>query len=101
MALLRLRPVSYSEADAEPRDVLLVIEVAETSLRRDREIKLPLYADAGIAECWIVDLSSREIEVFREPAGSRYAAARRHGVGAVVSPLAFPDVVVDVGAIFR
>ena len=101
VALLRLRPVSYSEADAEPRDVLLVIEVAETSLRRDREIKVPLYAAAGIAECWIVDLSAREIEVFREPAGSRYATARRHGVGLVVSPLAFPDVAVDVGAIFR
>jgi Uma2 family endonuclease len=55
----------------------------------------------GIAECWIVDPSSREIEVFREPAGSRFATARRHGVGAVVSPLAFPDVAMDVAEIFR
>src|SRR5262249_62059716 len=81
VALLRLRPVSYSEVDAEPRDVLLVIEVAETSLRRDGEIKLPLYSEAGIVEQWGGGLSARVKEAVRGARGSLVPTAPPSLVG--------------------
>jgi Uma2 family endonuclease len=61
-----------------PDDVLLIIEVADTSLEHDRDIKLPLYAAAGIPEYWLVNLSDRSIDVYREPDGKSYARRIRH-----------------------
>jgi len=100
VALLRLRPVSYRDADAEPRDVLLVIEVSDTSVIRDREIKLPLYARARIQEYWIVDVQAEAVEVYRHPSGAAYASVQRFGRGAFVSPTAFPDLRIAVDEIF-
>ena len=100
VTLLRPRPVSYSDADAEPRDVLLLIEVSDTSLRRDRVIKLPLYAGAGIPEYWIVDVQGRELEVHTRPSGSGYGSVRTFCRGQSLSPLAFPDLRVAVDEVF-
>ena len=100
VTLFRPRSLSYSDADAEPRDVMLLIEVSDASLRRDREIKLPLYAGAGIPEYWIVDVQGREIEVHTNPSGSRYGSVRRFGRGEFLIPLAFPDLRVPVDEVF-
>lgn len=54
-----------------PSDVLLLIEVADTSLDKDREIKLPLYARSAVPEVWIVDLAADVIEVYRDPGAYR------------------------------
>jgi Uma2 family endonuclease len=67
IALLRPRADDYTEALPVPSDVLLLIEVADRSLRYDREIKVPLYARHRIAEVWLIDLPQRRIEVCREP----------------------------------
>ena len=72
LALLRLRDDFYRDAHPVPADVLLIIEVAETTLAYDREIKVPLYAKAGVAETWIVNLTEEQIEVYAEPAGGTY-----------------------------
>jgi Uma2 family endonuclease len=64
-----------------PRDVLLVIEVCETSGEFDRHVKLPLYAKAGISEVWIVDLSREQIEVYRDPKPEGYQQSRIVGRG--------------------
>jgi Uma2 family endonuclease len=53
--------------------VLLLIEVADSSLEYDRQVKVPLYARHGVAEAWIVDLENRQIRFFRRPAGDAYA----------------------------
>src|SRR3712207_5101355 len=81
LALLEHRPDFYSERHPGPEDVLLLIEVSETSADYDREVKLPLYAAAGIAEVWIVDLGSQTVEVCADPHRSAYttAAAARRG----------------------
>ena len=100
VALLRLRPVSYRDADAEPRDVLLLVEVSDASATRDREIKLPLYARARIQEYWIVDVQVEVVEVYRHPSGAGYSSVQRFGRGALVSPTAFPDLYVPVDEIF-
>lgn len=90
IALLRGRPERYADAHPRPDDVLLIIEVADTSLRHDREVKAALYATAGIAELWIVDLSGGSVEVLREPKQGRYGFARRFSPDGALAPLAFP-----------
>jgi Uma2 family endonuclease len=86
---------------AHPTAAHLVIEVADSSLRKDREIKTQLYADAGIPEYWLVDWGARVIEVHRTPArGARYSDVRVVARGETLSPLAFADVHVDVDALF-
>jgi Uma2 family endonuclease len=98
VAVLRPREDSYARGLPEPVDTLLLIEVADSSLPKDRTAKLPLYAMAGIREVWIVDLTTNAIDVHRDPAGEAYAATTRHTDG-VIAPLAFPQLQLDVAAI--
>ncbi len=100
LTVLRVRPVSYRDADAESRDVLLLIEVSDSSLRRDREIKLPLYARARIQEYWIADVQGEVVEVYTNPSGSGYALVQRYRRGESVSPETFPDLHIPVDEIF-
>jgi Uma2 family endonuclease len=95
-----LRPRSYFTGSPRPDDVLLVVEVAETSLRYDRTRKLRLYAAAGIAEYWVVSVGDGWIEVYRAPEGDGYRERRRAERGESVAPLAFPDVVISVADVF-
>ncbi len=74
-----------------PEDVLLVIEVAQTSLAYDREAKLPLYAEAGIPEVWLVNLAEEILEVYRGPQGNRYRLRELVPKGEAKAPLAFPE----------
>ena len=77
VALLKPRADDYATAIAGSDDVLLIVEVADTSLREDRVVKAPLYAEGGIPEYWIVNLLERLVEVHRQPEGGRYAQIRR------------------------
>ena len=70
--LLRPRADFYAEAHPSAADVLLAVEVADTSAEYDREVKLPLYAQAGLPEVWLVDLSANRIEVYARPQGGAY-----------------------------
>ena len=67
IAVVKFKANLYADAHPCPADVLLLIEVAETSLEEDREIKLPRYAASSIPEVWIVNLVANIIEVYREP----------------------------------
>lgn len=82
-----------------PEDILLIAEVADTSLSHDRNTKAPLYARAGIAEYWIVDLNGERIEVYREPSTDGYQSIRFYRRGERLSPAFAPDLVVEVDAI--
>jgi len=99
IVLLRPRADRYLEDDARPRDVLLLVEVADTSQRYDRNVKLPLYARSGVPEVWIVDLPGETIEVYRRPTAGGYEQVERSGRGGGVSPAAFPEVVLTVDTI--
>jgi len=72
LALLKPRTDFYANAHPGPKDVLLIVEVAETSAESDRKLKLPLYAKAGIPEVWIWELSSKRVEVYPQPAGKKH-----------------------------
>jgi Uma2 family endonuclease len=82
-----------------PTRAFLVVEVADSSLRKDRRIKAALYAQVGIPEYWIVNLDARAVEVYRQPAGGAYASVTTHGAGEVLRPQAFDDIEVPVDAI--
>ena len=73
VVLLRPKADFYAQGHPRPEDVFLIVEVADTSHVYDREIKLPLYADAGIPEFWLVDLEKMQIEAHRKPRGNEYA----------------------------
>ncbi|HEY0406598.1 MAG TPA: Uma2 family endonuclease [Pyrinomonadaceae bacterium] len=75
VALLRWRDDFYRHAHPTPADVLLVIEVADTTLDSDRRYKLPLYAKAGIPEAWLVNLPGETIELYADPANGAYQLA--------------------------
>ena len=67
LALVKIREDAYSESHPRPDDVLLLVEVSDTTLRYDKEVKLPHYAASGILEVWIVNLVDNIIEVYTEP----------------------------------
>jgi Uma2 family endonuclease len=95
--MLSALPVKqYALAHPTPGQVMLVVEVAVSSLRYDAGMKLRAYARRGICEYWIVDLAHERIDVYREPKGERYAKHRRAGRGQSIAPLAFPDDTVAV-----
>ena len=99
LVLLRYRADFYTESDEKPEDVLLVVEVAETSERYDRCTKAPLYARFGIPELWIVDLKRIRITRYLDPTPDGYASTRIYRRGESIGPLAFPDLLIPVADI--
>ena len=93
--LLRPPGKKYKQSHPTPEDVILLVEIADSTLRRDRDIKLPLYAKAGIEEVWILNVPERRIEVYREPnyLGYETKFVIREGR---LAPMAFPDAEIDV-----
>ncbi|HEY0077518.1 MAG TPA: Uma2 family endonuclease [Pyrinomonadaceae bacterium] len=75
VALLRLRDDFYRDGHPTPADVLLVVEVADTTVEYDRRVKAPLYAKAGIAEYWLVNLPDEQLEIYSDPENGEYARA--------------------------
>jgi Uma2 family endonuclease len=92
LTLVRPRADFYSQGHPGPGDILLVVEVAETSVEVDRDLKVPLYARAGIAEVWLVDLSGESIEVFQRASPQGYQEIRRVRRGDRLAPRALPDL---------
>ena len=91
IALLKRRPDFYSQSLPQPGDVLLVVEVAETTGDYDRRIKVPRYARAGVPEVWVVDLRDRAIDVYRRAVGDEYREQRRVGLGESLVIPGVPD----------
>lgn len=77
LALLKPRGDFYSNSHPGPEDVLVVIEVADTSVAYDRNVKLPLYARAGIPEAWLMVLRKEVIEVHSQPKNGKYQKVQR------------------------
>ena len=99
LMLLRRRADFYRTATPGPEDVLLLIEVSESSVDYDRLEKLPRYARAGIPEVWITVLPEEVIEVHTEPTEGSYRVTRRLRAGDVLRPGCFDDVKIPVDAV--
>jgi Uma2 family endonuclease len=96
VAVLRSRADDYRSGPPRADDVLLLIEVADSSLVYDRDTKLPLYAAAGIPEAWLVDLDHDLVTVYRDPAHGAYQSVTSHARGVVIAPLAFPHLTIGI-----
>ena len=99
LALLRPPIDRYATSHPQAPDILLVIEVADTTLAYDREVKLPLYARAGIPEAWLVDLAGRAIAVHRGPAPDGYREIVTATRGASLRPLLLAEVAIGADEI--
>jgi Uma2 family endonuclease len=84
VSLLKLRKDFYAAHHPMPTDVLLIIEVADSTLLKDRNIKVPLYARAGLAEVWLVNLPKELIEVYSDPVNGKYRKCEKFKRGEVV-----------------
>jgi Uma2 family endonuclease len=93
MTLLRYRSDYYWNKFPTANDSLLVVEVADTSLQYDKEVKLPLYTRARIPEVWIFDLASQVILVYRKPSNEGYKETFTVRKPDNIAPLAFPSMV--------
>ena len=99
LALLHPREDFYASTRPRPADVLLLIEVSDTSSRYDRTVKRSLYAAAGIAEYWIIDIPGGVVDVAVEPTPDGYRQIRQAGPGETISPLPFPDLTIPVATL--
>lgn len=97
-----VRASDESEAARHPESALLVVEVADSSTRRDLQLKTRIYAKAGIPEYWLVLVKQRAIAVLRDPdpASAEYRTQFMVSSDATVAPVAFAGPVVNVGALF-
>jgi Uma2 family endonuclease len=90
--ILRQRPDRYKSSLPDASDVLLVIEAAASSMPRDQQTKLPVYAAAGIPEYWIADLGREVILVHRKPRGSKFTTIEQRQGDDIVSPACAADL---------
>ena len=100
LTLLQPRPDFYRSRHPTPADVFLVVEVADTTQRYDRQVKLPLYARHGIPEAWIVDLESNALSVFREPSADGYRREERISDLGSVTVERLPGANLDLRGLF-
>lgn len=100
IAVLRPRDDNYARAHPQANDVLLIIEVSDTSAGYDRTEKLPRYAAAQIGETWIVDVGQQVVEQYTHPVRGQYAHMHKNFPGEVVTSLTVPAIVLDVSDIF-
>ena len=97
--LLQPRADYYETAHPIPSEVLLLVEVSDSTVNFDRDVKVPNYARSGIQEVWLWDLEANCLEVYREPTANGYTSIQKFERGEIVSPLAFPDFQVSVNLI--
>ena len=96
IALLKPKADFYADAHPSPADILLIVEVADTSIGYDRETKVPLYARAGIPEMWLVDLVAENVSVYSGPVRGEYTQAKQLKRDEHVVASVFRDFVVPV-----
>jgi Uma2 family endonuclease len=96
LMLLRPRDDFYERANPTRNDTLLVIEICDSSLRYDQEVKVPLSAAHGVPEVWLVDLQHQRLEIYREPGTDGYRLILRPDAAEVVSPVLLPGLRVPV-----
>lgn len=100
LALLRPRADRYSQSHPTSADVLLLVEVAESTLPFDLGTKIPLYAQCGIAEAWVIDVQERVVRVFRDPSTSGYRTSFAASGSESIAVIALPAIVVSLTALF-
>jgi Uma2 family endonuclease len=100
LVVFKPRADFYASGRAKPADVLLVVEMADSSLSYDRNIKIPLYAAAGIPEVWIEDIENDLLLVYRDPKAQNYGTSLELRRNESVSSIAFPEIRFSIDDLF-
>ena len=100
VALLKSRPDFYETKIPTPEDICLLVEVSDRSLKCDRDVKIPLYAESKITEVWLIDVNNQSIRVYRQPEENSYQDVQNFTRGQSISPSTFPDIIITVDEIF-
>lgn len=100
LMLLRPRDNFYEQTHPTPEDTLLVVEIADTSLRYDRTIKVPLYAAHGIPELWLLNLKNRSLEIYRDPGPNGYRQLLLPERDTTIALLLLPEVHIHVAELW-
>ncbi|MGB3200311.1 MAG: Uma2 family endonuclease [Nodosilinea sp.] len=101
VAVVHIDPLDYEDHHPTPREIFWLIEVADSTLRRDRDLKVPVYGRSGIAEYWILDVQERCLYVFRQPEAAGYGMEQKLYGGDAIAPLAFPGCEIAVREFLR
>ncbi|MFH7027499.1 MAG: Uma2 family endonuclease [Heteroscytonema crispum UTEX LB 1556] len=96
IAVVKIDQLYYADHHPTPREVYFIIEVADSSLKFDCETKGKAYAQAGIADYWVIDVVNRQLYVFREPNEEGYQSKVILAEDGMISPLQFPDLQIAV-----
>ncbi len=99
LAIARGNVLDYLECHPRPADLLLVVEVADTTLPQDCGLKAQLYAQAGLADYWVLDVQNRQLRVFRDPSASGYEQQLILAESQRIAPLAFADLELAIAAL--
>ena len=97
LALLRPRADFYAQSHPTPEDILLLIEVSDSTLDYDRDIKMPLYAKAGIPEVWLLDLVNRRLAIYRRPSPDGYREVLYPALDESIAPVLLSGLAIEVG----
>ncbi|MEX0269209.1 Uma2 family endonuclease [Leptolyngbyaceae cyanobacterium UHCC 1019] len=101
IAVVRPDPLYYEDHHPTPAKVFWLIEVADTSLKFDCEVKALAYSRSGIAEYWVLDVNDRKLHVYRSPSANGYQSETILAEALTIAPLAFPDCVITVQNLLR
>jgi Uma2 family endonuclease len=96
IAVVKIDPLDYADHHPTPAEIYLIIEVADSSLKLDTEIKAKAYSQAGIKDYWVLDVVKRELVVFRNPTTEGYQNRETITEHQNISPLDFPDLEIVV-----
>ncbi len=100
IALLQPRQDAYASAMPQADDVLLLVEVADTSARYDRDVKVPLYAAFDVPVVWLVDLENEAVEIYEEPVDGEYTVVRRPPHDATLVLDSLPALAIELAQLF-
>jgi Uma2 family endonuclease len=99
LAIVKGTILDYGKHHPVPDDIYLVIEVADSTLKQDCQVKDKLYARSNIAEYWVVDIKNRQVHIFRDPTSAGYTSQLILTETHSISPLAFPEIVLSISSI--
>ena len=96
LAILHWKDDFYESGHPEAPDIHLLIEVSDTTLEKDRTVKLPLYAAAGIVDVWVVNLQDNQVEVYRNPTAETYSSVQTFIAGQILTIETLPNISIAV-----
>nr|WP_245817272.1 Uma2 family endonuclease [Hydrococcus rivularis] len=101
LSLLKPRADFYETKTPEANDIFLIVEVADTTIIYDRDIKIPLYAENGISEVWLIDVNNQSLTIYRQPTPQGYQAIQTLDGNQNLSLLAFPEITINFSEILN